>query len=125
MRKPASTTTSALIVPLTSANMRCHPLTIEKIKAEHPLPDITLNGKPLRVHIPVFDHASYFEHYRNESAILMHRAVDPAKQDAIYEKKKLMREAYNRYLSGELTQQMFKDCLQGLLKHIETITYGN
>ena len=118
-------TVCALFAPLSFANMRCHPLTIEKINAEHPLPEITLNGQPLRVRIPVFNHEAYFEHYRNESAKAMHKAIDPAKQDSIYEKKKLMREAYNRYLSGELSERIFKDCLQGLMKHIETLTYGN
>jgi len=53
----------------------------------------------------------------------MYRATDPAKQDSIYEKKKLMREVYTQYLSGEITETMFKDCLQGLMTHIETLTY--
>ena len=118
-----NTMVCAPLAPLSYANMRCHPLTIEKINAEHPLPDITLNGQPLRVHIPVFNHEAYFEHYRNESAEAMYRATDPAKQDSIYEKKKLMREVYAQYLSGEITETMFKDCLQGLMTHIETLTY--
>ena len=120
-----NTMVCVLFAPLPLDNMRCHPLTIEKINAEHPLPEITLNGQPLRVRSPVFNHEAYFEHYRNESAKAMHKAVDPAKQDSIYEKKKLMREAYNQYLSGEITEKLFKDCLQGLMKHIEALTYGN
>ena len=118
-----NTMVCAPLAPLSYANMRCRPLTIEKINAEHPLPDITLNGQPLRVHIPVFNHESYFEHYRNESAKAMIRAT-PDMQDTIWAHKQLMKQSYVSYLAGELSENDFKRYMESVSKHIESLAHA-
>jgi hypothetical protein len=100
--------------------MRCHPLTIEKINAEHPLPEITLNGQPLRVRIPVFNHEAFYEHHRNETAKAMLRATSDM-SDTIWAHKQLMKQAYASYLGGEMSENDFKRYMESISKHIESL----
>lgn len=119
-------TVCAPLAPLSYANMRCHPLTVEKINAEHPLPDLSFAPFD-RVYIPVFNHEAFYEFYRNESAKAMIRATSDM-QDTVWAHKQLMKQAYTSYLAGELSENDFKRYMESVSKHIQSLSeknYGN